>query len=204
MYTQKQNDKMTFITKVLLVTLCSLALVACSNSPVPMFYYQLDDASDSKIKHVDFAERDIVTLSRLEVPGYLKQSSLVLKQANQQLHFSTSHLWAEVPQQAIYHALLEDLNNQSDTLHFISWHNKHKVNQAMSVKVVIRHFYPTEDGDAILSGYAELTNSEKNSVAMKEFYIKTDLQSDGFGHAVVLMRQQLTQLANEILQLTAQ
>ncbi|XOV77487.1 MAG: membrane integrity-associated transporter subunit PqiC [Aestuariibacter sp.] len=195
---------MTFISKALLVSFCSLALVACSNSPMPMYHYQLDEASDSKIKHINFAERNIVTLSRLEVPGYLKQSSLVLKQADQQLHFSTSHLWAEVPQLAIYNALLEDLNNQSDTLHFISWHNKHKVNQQMSVKVVIRHFYPTEGGDVVLSGYAELTNSEKNSVAMKEFYIQSDLKSDGFAHAVAVMRQQLTQMADEILQLTIQ
>jgi uncharacterized protein len=204
MYTLKQNNKMTFVTRIGFISMFSMLTVACANAPQPLNYYQLDQARDSNIKQLTFADRQIVTLTRLEVPEYLKQSRLVLKQANQQLHFSASHLWAEVPEKAIYHALLEDLNNQSDTHHFITWHNKHKVHQNMSSRVVIRHFYPTESGDVVLSGYAELTNKEANSVAMKEFYIRSELQTDGYAHAVETMRKQLPELAKELLELTKQ
>lgn len=199
MSTLKPKNNRLFIASKLPLLLLLISITGCTGTPVAIYYYQLDDARDQQISEINLEKRQVVALQRLEVPGYLKQTSLVMKQQDQRLHFSASHIWAETPDQAIYHALLEDLNNLSEEYYFIAWHNQHKTRQKHSARIVIRHFYPTESGDVVLAGSIELTDMQDDTVTVREFYLETALQKDGYAHAIKIMREQVTALAKEVL-----
>lgn len=193
----KLNSKI----KIALLALSYASLVGCAGSSVTMFYYQLDDASDARLEQVNYEEKQLITVSRLRVPSYLKQSSIVMRTSQQQLHFSGNHLWAEVPELAIHSALLEDLNNISEQHYFINWTNSLKQNSQGSINIHIQHFYPTEDGTVLFSGSIEYLESTKSQGRISDFFIETDLNQDGYAHAIRTMRKQILMLAKQVQEL---
>ncbi|WP_251360207.1 membrane integrity-associated transporter subunit PqiC [Kangiella sp. TOML190] len=174
-----------------IMTFCSLLILlsACSSSPPAMNYYLLDS---TPVAIDPSPGQTLIKLSDVSVPNYLDQTNLVMRDANHKLIVANYHSWADDMSNTIRRVLMADLNQASNNYSFVS-----SCETCTNLEVSVEHFYPTQQGDVILSGTYQLKD---DSSLRRNFLIKNSLPASGYEQSVATMRESLKQLAQEINQ----
>lgn len=163
-------------------------LFGCSSTSPQVNYYLLD--SEPKAIQ-NKAALKTVQLNPIHLPRYLDQPQLVTRDNNQKLIIANYHSWADDMSNAIRRILVNDLNNSIDDIFYIE-----SCQNCESLTISIEHFYPTVNGEVVLSGKYHRKKNNKNHHAT--FFLTDDLERDGYDHAVKKMRQLLQKLAHQI------
>ncbi|MFC3093406.1 PqiC family protein [Alteromonas sediminis] len=168
-------------------------LNGCSSQSVSLQYYLLHTPNDSvSVSLPPDAQPLLIRLTNLSVSDYLMQRGLAVQTAENALHISTQHIWAE-PFEAgfkkkLTHALGPDYK--------LIYTNTKKDDEYM-LDLSLLHLVATYQGDAVLDARYTLS-SPTGSTVNKAFQVKLDLDSDGYGHAVSVYRQAIVLLADDI------
>ncbi|MGB1239309.1 MAG: PqiC family protein [Pseudomonadales bacterium] len=174
-----------------LLALGVTTLVGCAvvEPEKPINYYVLD-TRPSVI--ADKPAAVPLKLQGILLPDYLNQPNLVLRDESQRIHVAYYHSWGDSLRGAIERVLSRELNalNRDYAL-------TKQCRSCLSLSVDISHFYPTTQGEVVLSG--EYSFSQGDGVVQRhQFLIEQTLEQDGYQHAVAKMSRALEQLAVEI------
>lgn len=183
--------------KVLCIVLLTLGLSACINTQAPpdTFYYVLE--ANPRPQQNNTATKRFKVLPVL-LPNYMNQANLVLKLSDHQIKVSNYHYWADDLRTSIQRVLINELNSISNVGSFASTCGK-----CDTIEVAVDHFYPTQSGEVFLAGsYNIELNSDRPNTDSSQLQFRFNFQSQisegGFEDAVKTMRQQLSQLAEQI------
>lgn len=178
-------------TKLILLGLYVSIISACSSIEVekPVSYYVLDDKPAQLTKKN--TERTI-SIDQIILPDYLNQPNLVLRDASQKLHVAYYHSWADDLSAAIRRVVTAKLNALDKQVYYTSI-----CEECERLTIVLDHFYPTTQGEVILAGEYQLS-LDTQQLTRQSFLIKTELQQDGYEHAVKKMQLVLNKLAVDI------
>ncbi len=175
------------------VLLSSVVLIAgCSliEAEKPVNYYVLDA---KPVKPNGHKKQKIVAVNPIQLPDYLDQPNLVLRDSSQKLHVAFYHSWAEDFASAIRRVMISELNRNDDSIRYLQ-----RCEECPKLTFTLNHFYPTTEGEVILAGDYVLT-SEQGSNIPDAFLIEANLSADGYEHAVKQMRLALTLLAKKVI-----
>jgi uncharacterized lipoprotein YmbA len=170
---------------VLLLT--SLLLLGCSaiEAEKPVNYYVLDakpSAVNKKLIHSTYA------VNPIELPDYLNQPNIVLRDESQRLHIAYYHSWADDLASTIRRVVITELNSTKNNARFNA-----RCDNCDSITITLAHFYPTTQGEVVLSGSYQIIQAEQAPLS-QDFFIQVDLEKDGYEHAVEKMREALVAL----------
>jgi len=187
--------------RILLIFIALQMLTACSSTPTeqPSIRYYLLEREPSSIDGRLRGDLKRIQLASIGLPDYLSQSNLVMRERDHGLRIANYHHWAGELGEAIQRALIVDLNQDVGAMVFDRYSKT-----GNQIKVDIEHFYPTADGQVILSGrYALLLDNQPEFYT--PFHFAEVLAEDGYENSVKQMRALLQNLSVHIkTQLTAQ
>jgi len=176
---------------VLLLT--SLLLLGCSaiEAEKPVNYYVLDAKPSAVNKKLI---RSTYAVNPIELPDYLNQPNIVLRDESQRLHIAYYHSWADDLASTIRRVVITELNSAKNNARFNA-----RCDNCDSIAVTLAHFYPTTQGEVVLSGSYQVIKAEQLPLS-QDFFIQVDLDEDGYEHAVEKMREALVALTTLINQ----
>lgn len=201
------NIQMT--SRIVFIAILSLAVAACSSqSATKANYYLLNEANsqalgEPKESGLDNSLVHYISIDKIRLSGFLSQPNIAMQMKDHQLYFSNSHLWAERLDSGIFKSLLNDLNQQSSSLHFVS-HGSPEISKTSAKLIVeVEHFIATVNSEVILKGkfwlVQEAANDNSISKNIKQsFSYSLTLEKDGYPHSVSKMRELLTLLSDDI------
>jgi hypothetical protein len=186
-------NKIMFKILSIMIVLGSLAACATTKTHTLQYYLLNPNHVEDINKNTQQAKQGDTTntylyLENIQLPNYLQQPQLVLFKAPNQLHFSRYHVWAESVEKSINKTLKQQLSS-------VVWLTK--INEkAVSLTIEIDNFYPTQQGEAILTGRYWLKHN--NQIRQINFAYHRALEHDGFTDATVQLHLLLVKLANDI------
>lgn len=201
------NIQMT--SRIVFIAILSLAVAACSSqSATKASYYLLNEANsqalgEPKESGLDNSSVHYISIDKIRLSGFLSQPNIAMQMKDHQLYFSNSHLWAERLDSGIFKSLLNDLNQQSSSLHFVSYGSPEISKTSAKLIVEVEHFIATVNSEVILKGkfwlVEEAANDKSISKNIKQnFNYSLMLEKDGYPHSVSKMRELLTLLSDDI------
>lgn len=163
-----------------------------SNSSQQTKYY-LFDANPKQIESTQAKlNKPQYQVSTVNLPLYLNSSSLVMKKDDMEIVIANYHRWADRLDSSITRALIDDLNHAHAQFLFVT-----QCNACPSLTLNIDHFYPNAQGEVIIKGSYQLVNAQGSSQPI-DFYLQSNLNEDGYAHAVMQMRGLITKLVSTI------
>jgi uncharacterized lipoprotein YmbA len=175
------------------VLLMVVAISACSSSAkAPDTIYYLLDSNPKSFANKQTSDTKLVMIDIVALPDYLKTNQLVMKEGDNRIVKAHYHSWADDLSESIQRALISDLNNSLNNAAVVGY-----CVDCFTIKVTVEHFYPTADGDAILSGYF-MTNSSPETDQVHYFYFSEELVSPGYANSVRQMRVLVSELAQRL------
>ena len=184
--------------KLCTVLLLTFSMVGCvSNTTAPQSFYYILDAQPISAQQIREDEKvgnpaPLVKVLPINLPEYLNQPNLVLKLSNHQIKIANYHFWAEDLSQGIQRVLINTLNNKNNTSAYTAICLK-----CTELLVTIDHFYPTEQGDVVLSGSYQRVGANESPQQMSFSFTKR-LDEGGYDEAVAAMRSLLNDLVDSI------
>lgn len=179
----------------LFLPLTILSAVGCTSltpAPSPETKYFVLDALPHAKQPPRAAKR--ILLAPVRLPAYLNQQQLVVREKNHQIRIAKYHSWAEPLKVSIRRSLETQLNHKNLGVSFVD-----ACTRCPRLLVDIHHFYPTVDGEVLLSGGFRLDGSEtEGKDRYHAFHYREDLREDGYAASVREMRGLLGDLANTI------
>ena len=94
----------------------------------------------------------IIGLAPLTMAEYLDTESLIVQTAPHRLQLAKHHLWAELPETAITHALQNDLNQRLPASRVDSGYAGELADWQMRLRIQVNQFHGSMDGHAVFSG----------------------------------------------------
>lgn len=180
--------------KALFTFLALFALVGCINSKTApdTYYYILDNTPQALPQSAVANSKDSlkqVKVRQVVLPSYLNQPNLVVKLSDHQIKIANYHFWAEDLRQSIQQVLINELNLKNPKTSYTEM-----CVSCDELVITIAHFYPTENGDVLLSGSYYRTSS----YTPYNFVLTSTLDQGGYDNAVSAMRALLGELAEQI------
>lgn len=189
--------------KTVIICIGLLMLIGCTTEPLNLRYYLLHSPK-GEIANVRDNSKSTIALQIVNVADYLRQSNLVMQINQHEMYYSQQDVWAEKLQTSFQKALLQDLNSLGKQNYVAASSPIAKVAD-IKISIELEHFHATDMSTAVGSGrYWISTNTNKNginSVITSEnlpFFFESDLQQDGFAHAVEQLRTVIFSLSNQI------
>jgi uncharacterized lipoprotein YmbA len=169
-----------------------------------MVKYYLLHTPKNNISHTSIQAKPVVILQVVDVAEYLNKLSLVMQVDKHELYYSRQNVWAEKLQSSFYKALLEDLNATGQRVYVE--HNSPDAEFAVSsIKVELEHFHATDTSIVVSSGRywlslsdTEVTKNNKFPTSSQPFFFESELNQDGYAHAVEKLRTLINSLAKQI------
>ncbi|GAA6139768.1 membrane integrity-associated transporter subunit PqiC [Arenicella sp. 4NH20-0111] len=186
------------MNKICLIVL-SMLLQACassSNALTQVSYYLLDASPVRTQETLVQANSELkpIMLGRVSLPDYLNQSKLVLKLDKQEVRLANYHNWAEPVTVAVTRILRRELNAAQSLYRVLD-----SCSECDKLSVDIEHFYPTSEGDVILSGvYSWRHKGRDEKPVYRDFIFTRELQVGGYREAVEQMNAVVKLLGNAI------
>ncbi|MFT6267969.1 MAG: putative lipoprotein YmbA [Alphaproteobacteria bacterium] len=186
------------VLRILITLFLTAGLLGCvtSTTPTETFNYILDNdpvGSQNTLATASIiAKKAGIKVLPVQVPDYLNQPNLILKLSNHQIKIANYHFWAEDLSQSIQRVLINELNNAHNDLSYTQ-----RCVGCDELAITIDHFYPTEQGDVVLSGTYENVLKD-GSRSQTRFSLTKKLEKGGFDEAVSAMRALLGELAQQI------
>ena len=182
---------MTKLLSVCAALVSSSLLLGCSlNKPTPAMTYHLLDHEQTKLAQRLPEAR--VALSKVRLTDYLLKPNLVMRRDNNQLALANYHHWAEPLDKAVQRIIISNLNQQNQDYGIVSY-----CRECTQVSLHVEHFYPTEQGQVVLSGYFVIGQGQEPDVV--EYFSLAGTQAGaGYAASVEVMRTLLDQLSSQI------
>lgn len=184
-----------FIARISVIALAGLVLASCASKPPPVpHYYVLDNLKQSSSK----PSGKPLAVAEISVPDYLRQRKLVMRQSSQQILFANYHSWADDLPASMRRVLIDELSAASSIYRFVE-----RCIDCGGLQIRVDQFYPTDTGQAVLSGSYSLQLKEKagqgGEAQFQPFHLERALRDDGYDEAVFQMRQLLLDLSQVIV-----
>ncbi len=173
--------------RFILLTTALIAVSSCSSTTddQSISYYLLDPLP-VQVQRRPGAES--IQLLPINLPDYLRQNRLVIRKGGNQIQQAGFHSWADGLSDSIRRVLINNLNEASADYSFVK-----NCGNCKGLLISIDHFYPTEDGQVVLSGLLEIEADEEATVR-EPFFFSNRLRADGYDNSVSQMRELLDEL----------
>jgi uncharacterized lipoprotein YmbA len=189
--------------KIVIILLFLGFLASCTSKPLMVKYYLLH-TPENQISDININTKPIVILQMMDVAEYLNQSGLVMQVDKYELYYSRQDVWAEKLQSSFYKALLEDLNATGQH-HYVVHNSPNAMSASSHIKVELEHFHTTDTSTVVSSGRYWVSfnkaHPHKNTditTTSHSFFLESDLNQDGYAHAVEQLRRLIDSLAKQI------
>lgn len=179
------------MNRIVVSGLMLILISACSTTQLapPINYYLLDTKPASPGQKLS---SNLVQIKAVELPDYLEQPQLIIRENDHRLRIANYHSWADNLGDSIRRVLLSELNSLNQDFSFTN-----KCDQCRALRISIDHFYPTADGQVVLSGLFESVTVQGDR-QVEQFLLSADLKTDGFDNSVSQMRELLSRLSAKI------
>lgn len=171
------------------VLLTGLGCTTLTPKPTPETkYFVLDLPPSGKLPP---QAKNQVFVSPVRLPEYLNQQQLVVREKDHQIRIAKYHSWAEPLEVSIRRSIAAQLNHKDLGYTFVQ-----ACSSCPRLSVDIHHFYPTVDGEVLLTGgYRHDVHGDSQ---YHPFHFQADLETDGYAAAVTEMRGLLGQLTDAV------
>jgi uncharacterized lipoprotein YmbA len=194
--------------KTVSICLCMALLIGCTSEPLSVRYYLLHTPENKFSKMTLVTQpaktKPIVVLQLLNVADYLRQSSLVIQINQHELHYSRQDVWAEKLQSSFYKALLQDLNAIGQR-NYVPSSSPNSTHASATISIRLEHFHATDASTVVSSGHYWVSALNPKIVKSKDlvtsshaFFFESDLEQDGYVHAVEQLRTLVVSLSKQI------
>lgn len=171
-----------------------LIVSACGSQQQPVQLYILDPQPSPSIDRL-YDEK--ITLVELSIAEYLDQPGLVMLQNRNEINIANYHIWGESLRRAIPRVLGTDLRQRCNCLFTDNSLAGDNESSAIEIRLSVEKFYITDRGLVVFSGHYWVGASEETR-QRHEFNFSTDLEADGYPHAVTKLRNLVGELASDI------
>ena len=179
---------------IFLVFILATFLIGCSStskkSKPTLAYYLLDNVQTQN--SVASSQKNEVAFNTVVVSEYLALPNLLLKKDSNEVTVANYHLWAEPLSFSIRRAVLNDVATLKPNLSLLD-----QCLKCETLDLYVDHFYPQENGEAVLAGRYVVTR-DKNNITEHFYSLTTPLRGDGYNAAVTDMRLLLSRLSSQI------
>lgn len=151
-------------------------------------YFVLDTPPSAKLPELAAKQ---VMITPIRLPEYLNQQQLVVREKNHQIRIAKYHSWAEPLEVSIRRSIANQLNQKNLGYSFVD-----NCTGCPRLMVDIHHFYPTVDGEVLLSGGYRVEGHGDDRY--QPFHYNAELDSDGYAAAVTEMRGLLGKLTDSV------
>jgi uncharacterized lipoprotein YmbA len=189
--------------KKLTICLCMALLLGCTSEPLSVRYFLLHTPGN-KVKNTVFETKPIAVLQLVNVADYLRQPSLVMQVDRHELHYSRQDVWAEKLQASFYKALLQDLNATGQR-NYVASSSPNATHAAVEISIKLEHFHATDTSTVVSSGRYWLSQNDPQASKAKDvttsshsFFFESQLNQDGYAHAVEQLRTLVVSLSKQI------
>ncbi|MGQ8363991.1 PqiC family protein [Glaciecola sp. 1036] len=134
-----------------------------------------------------------VSVEIVAIPAYLQQKNIVMLEQSHKLYIANYHQWAVDLDTMLKNVLVFDLNQQTDATNFVD-----TCRDCEKLKLYLDSFYPTFDGNIVLTGYFKFSKANVTSTG-HTFEIQVRQATKGYLSSVQAMRKAISELAKEIL-----
>lgn len=175
-----------------------LLLFACGSSPsVPDRYYSLVLAgNDSTIEDNDYAATARLIVGPIQLPSYLSESGLPMQVGPNRIESAHHHFWAEPLEEAIAKVLVREIARQSNGIDVERESGRYTPEGNCRLRVEFDAFHPMSESRAVASGRYWISSDDTSN--RQSFSLTRALTSDGYAHAVDVLRGMLDTLAQQI------
>ncbi len=175
------------MSRIALLMMTMIAVSSCSTTTEvqSISYYLLDPVPREAQRK---SATKSIQVSAINLPDYLRQNRLVIRKQSNQIQQASFHSWADSLSDSIRRVLINDLNERSADYSFVA-----NCGDCQSVQISIDHFYPTEEGQVVLSGLLEIEADEETTYR-EQFFFSNRLRADGYDNSVGQMRELLEEL----------
>lgn len=193
---RKSTSVLLYIGAICLSLIC---LVSCSGSPTKTSYYILESTQTQATENQPELNRPLVIIKPIYLADFLKQTGLIMQINQHQLQPARSHLWAESLDEGIKKSLLQDLK-VANLDYTVSAGYQWLAEQARyEVQIKIDQFHATDHSSVVMSGsYWIIGTQAKKILLNRDFNYQSELQEDGYEHAVSKLRNLIRQLSLQI------
>ncbi|MFV9615615.1 MAG: PqiC family protein [Gammaproteobacteria bacterium] len=181
------------------ICLSLISLAGCSGSPTKTSYYVLESTQTQATENQPELNRPLVIIKPIYLADFLKQTGLIMQINQHQLQPARSHLWAESLDEGIKKSLLQDLK-VANLDYTVSADHQWLAGQARyEVQITIDQFHATDHFSAVMSGnYWIIDKQAKKILVNRAFNYQSELQADGYEHAVSKLRDLVRRLSLQI------
>ena len=186
------------VVRVLLVCLAGACLAACgSNDTVDDRYYSLvlaagDSASEERTEPAEA----MLIVGPVELPRYLGGRGLSMQVGPNRIETANHHFWAEPLDEAIAKVLAGDIAERTTGFEVEREAGRWNYDADCRVRVEFDAFHPTYQSEVVVSGRFWIVNDDDSTRG--DFSLRRGLTSDGYAHAVDVLRGALGQLADQV------
>ncbi|MBF7073910.1 membrane integrity-associated transporter subunit PqiC [Glaciecola sp. MH2013] len=179
------NGTAWFTGLFLKTSVCAVVLMlsACTTSvQAPDTTYYLFDSNPVSYPQKVNTSNGLLMIDVVALPDYLKTNQLVMKEGENRIVKANYHSWADDLDESIQRAIINDLNVALSETSVVDF-----CNSCQKVRITVEHFYPTQAGDVLLSGYYQIDHAQ-NEGQVRYFHFTSELKGDGYASAVTQMR----------------
>ena len=171
-------------------------LSACAGKSPETRLYPLDYRATEPLPELD-GDRSIA-LVRLELAEYLEQPGLTMLERQNQIRIATFHVWGEGLRTALPRALTYDLAKACECT--VSDPSMSGFAALANNRLEVRgdRFSATDTSQVVLSGRYWVIGKQGDRVE-RYFNLSSDLDQDGYEHAVSKMRELVSLLAERMV-----
>ncbi len=183
-------------TRVLVAGLAFACLAACgSNDMVEDRYYSLVLAAGPISDATDEGAARLI-VGPIELPRYLGGRGLSMQVGPNRIETANHHFWAEPLDEAIAKVLARDIDENTDNIIVQRESGRWTVNADCRLRVEFDAFHPTHRSDVVISGRYWIGNDDAGT--RRDFSLRRRLSTDGYAHAVDVLRSALAALAEQV------
>lgn len=186
------------IARTFPITLTILVLSACGSSPlVEDHYYSLVLAADDSAAAIeDESSTPRLIVGPIQLPTYLSVRGLPMQVGPNRIESAYHHFWAEPLDEAIAKVLTQDIAENTTGMNVERESGRFTAQEDCRVRLEFDAFHPTNTSRAVTSGRYWVLSKDASS--RQAFSLTRTLTSDGYAHAVDVLRGILAELAQQI------
>lgn len=190
--------------RILICFTLIVLITGCTSASSPIQYYLLDNTSatlDNQAKTTNEVNTDamLITLQPVILAPYLSQSSIVIEQDAHQLHYSSSHYWAQHLKDELRQIVKQSINQNQHAVLIVDQLDPRANQSDLQLKLSVEHLLPTQQSGVLLVAEYWIIDASTQQVMFTErVNFILPLERDGYPHAVEVMRKAVIRLSDSI------
>lgn len=162
---------------------------ACSSSPEPISYYQLDGGNFAPNKVSENVTANVI-IANPSLVGHLANRGIVVEVSELQIQSANAHLWSAMPAELLLQSAVVNLDRNLDAMRVIPLQLESAISTQLPtyrVDYYLNKFQADQQGNGVIAGTVtiyKLQHTTADIVFSRGFNVKIALAGDGYAPLV--------------------